>query len=245
MTIKSLCAAAGFALSAKLVAAPVVEKVDRLEVNWSALKVRYYGEATPAEMASEPDLKNAERKARSEGQSYAAQALKELGAPDLADQAAKAAQEASGAATSYNTTYFGDGSVRVYLEGSLPQARGSVVPFQGKTDGAAATTYTGIVLKLDKAAKPRASYQVVDENGGVLFAAADMSESAYRKNLMGRWFRRPSTSELTSAVGANPLVVEAAVQADGRFVVSKASWQQAAEANKPLLVNGQIALTLP
>ncbi len=245
------------AISAPARATPILETHDRMEINWSTLRIRFYGEA--AANGSEPDgFKTAEKKAWHEGLNYATDAVRNLNIstnegvvtnPDkLAEDARQAAKQVATSTFSYNTTYFGDGSVRVHLENNLPRAlETSGIRFRQKesSDQPAMTQYTGLVLRTDKTTKPRPIYQVVDEGGAVLFDVKDMAEDAYRKNLMGRWFKRPGAGELTEAVGKNPLTLAAATSADGKFTVNRAEWDKALEGHRSLLVNGQVAIALP
>lgn len=233
----------------------IVDANDRMEINWSTLKIRFYGEAKLSDSDSEA-YKAAEKKAWHDGLSYASDAVRNLNVsvneglvsnPDkLTDDARKAAKQVSTATSSYNTTYFGDGHVRVHLESTLPKAlETSGIRFRQKDPSdPAMTQYSGIVLNADKATKARPIYQVVDENGAVLFDVKDMAEEAYRKNLMGRWFKRPTVAELGEAAGKNPVALAAAVQ-DGRFVVDRAAWDKALEGHRSLLVNGLIVIALP
>ncbi len=236
-------------------AGQVVDATDRMEINWSTLKIRFYGEAVLNDSDSDA-YKSAERKAWHDGLTYASEAVRNLNvsvneglvaSPDkLTEDARKAAKQVSTSTSSYNTTYFGDGHVRVHLESTLPKAlETSGIRFRQKDPSEPAMTqFTGIVLKADKATKPKPIYQVVDESGAVVFDVKDMAEEAYRKNLMGRWFKRPTAGELGEAAGKNPVQLEAEVQ-DGRFVVSRASWDKALEGHRSLLVNGLVVIALP
>lgn len=244
--------------SASAFAASVVETTDRLEVNWSTLRVRFYGEATTGATDIAGDgLKSAEKRAWHDGLSYVSDAVRNLNisanegyvaSPEkLTEYAREAASQVSKATSSYNTTYFADGTVRVHLESVLPKAlEAAGLRFRQKEALAPAMTqFTGVVLKTDKTVKPRALYQVVDETGAVLYDVHDMAEEAYKRNLMGRWFKRPSSGELAEAVGKNPLTLEAKALDGGKFQVRRDSWEKALEGHKALLVNGTVAVALP
>lgn len=250
MMVLVACATASGAFAGQL-----VDTSDRMEINWSTLKIRFYGEAALSE--SDPEAyKSAEKKAWHDGLSYVADAVRNLNvsvneglvaSPDkLTEDARKAAKQVSTATSSFNTTYYGDGRVRVHLESTLPKAlETSGIRFRQKDPSEPAMTqYSAIVLKADKATKPKPSYQVVDENGAVLFDVKDMAEESYRRNLMGRWFKKPTATELGEAAGKNPVQLAAVVQ-DGRFVVSRGEWDKALEGHRSLLVNGQVVIALP
>lgn len=241
----------------KALGTAIVESSDRLEVNWSSLKIRFYGEAVASSDDDAPGLKAAERRAWQDGLAYVSEAVRNLNAtvyndflgdPDKVSSHAREAARAVAASTfSYNTTYFADGTIRVHLENSLSRAlETAAVRFRQKEAlTVAAMAHTGIVLRLDKAVRPRPIYMVVDAQGNVLFNVADMAEQAFRRNLMGRWFQAPTPSELAEAVGRNPLVVPATSAGEGRFVVDRESWDKAVEGHRAYLINGTIALALP
>lgn len=256
MVIKLLMGLVAYALSASAAfAGQVVDSNDRMEINWSTLKIRFYGEASLSDSDTEA-YKAAEKKAWHDGLSYASEAVRNLNvsvnegvvaSPDkLTEDARKAAKQVSTSTSSYNTTYFGDGHVRVHLESTLPKAlETSGIRFRQKDPSEPAMTqYSGLVLKADKATRPRPIYQVVDEAGTVLYDVKDMAEEAYRKNLMGRWFKRPTPGELGEAAGKNPVQLAAEVR-EGRFVVSRTEWDKALEGHRSLLVNGQVVIALP
>jgi hypothetical protein len=240
------------ALAPLAAAQPVIEKSDRLEVNWSTLRVRFFGEAKEGS----DGLKGAEKKAWHDGIAYGSEAVRNLNiqtfeglSPNpekLSDDAKGAARQIAQSTFSYSTTYFGDGTVRVILESMLPKAlETSAIHFRQKEAAEAPMTqYTGLILHADQALKPKAMYQVVDESGAVLFDVKDMAQEAFRKNLMGRWFKRPGKSELADVVGKSPLTVDAQVK-DGRFVVARGDWDKAIEGHRSLLVNGTVAIALP
>jgi len=238
-------------------AAPIVETSDRLEINWSNLKLRYYGEASATDALAGDGFKAAEKHAWQNGLTYATEAVRELHAktygtlqsdPDkLADEARQAAHRFTASSTSYDTTYYGDGTVRVHLESQLPQALAtSAIHFHQKdANEPAMTQYTGLVLAADKSVKPTAIYQVVDETGAVLFDVKDMAQEAFQRHLMGRWYRRPTTAELADAVGQRPVTLAVVAAGDGHFVAKRADWEQALEGQRSLLVNGLVAISLP
>lgn len=221
-------------------AAPVIETVGRAELNWSNHKIRFYGEA---KADSDEALRVTERRAWSDGLAYAAQVVKELNG----DDAKEMAQQVSTSTISVKTSYYADGTVRVLLENALPKAlANNGLRFRQKEAmEPGATSHTGVLLVTDQTMKPQATYQVVDEAGAVLFDVHDMAATAFRKNLMGRWFKRPSPEELSEAVGKTPVEVKVRAKAPGVFVVAKADWEQAVGGHGSLLTNGLIAVALP
>jgi hypothetical protein len=247
----------GLLLSSGLAgAAPVVETVDRLEINWSTLRIRFYGEASSSASQGE-ELKSAEKKAWQDGLAYIQGAVRDLNVSvnergeasdeQITADAKEAAKAIAKSTSSYSTTYFANGTVRVLLENQLPKALSMAgIRFRQREPAThGALEHTGIVLKTAKAMKPSARYLVVDENGETLFDVHEMAEEAYRKSLMGRWLKRPSSSELAETVGKNPAVVAAEPIADGKLRVARSAWEQAVDGHRALLVNGTIAVVLP
>lgn len=233
--------------------APVIESDERLEVNWSTHKIRFFGEAHAG--LGDEALKSAEKQAWRDGLDHVGDQIKALNSSTnspisqnsdkLVDDARAAAKQVVQSTYSFNTTYFGDGTVRVLLENNLGRAlSSSQIHFRQKETTQPATQHSGVVFEAAKAMKPRAMYQVVDETGAVLFEVKDMAQEAYQKNLMGRWFKRPTSTELSSSVGASPLHIKADVNGD-RLVVRRSEWDQAMEGHQILLVNGMIAIALP
>ncbi len=243
---------AGLNLAGAAHAAPVIESNARLEINWSTLRMRYYGEA----VSGSEDLKSAEKKAWRDGLNYANDVVRNLNIaanepfssnPEkLAEDAKIASHQVSVGTSSFSTTYFADGTVRVYLESPLPKAlESSLIHFRQKeAPEPTMTEHTGIVLAPDQAVKPRPNYQITDEDGKILFDVRDMAQASYNRRLMGRWYRKPNSSELTDAVGKNPLNIPVRVT-DGKFLVQREIWEKAIEGHKSLLVSGIIAIALP
>ena len=242
----------GFASAAS--SAPLLEADDRLEVNWSTLRLRFFGQAAVGSGAE--GFKQAEKDAWHEGMAYASEAVRSLnmtlvaatgtGADESSEDAAKALKQIASSTHSYNTTYVADGTVRVHLESALPKALSlSGLHFrQREAAELVPAQYTGVVLRANASTKPRALYSIVDEHGDVVFDVRDMAQESYKKNLMGRWFRHPTGDELEGAVGKNPLAI-AVVPKDGRFVVRRQEWDEAIHGHKSLLINGTIAVALP
>ena len=246
--------AIGLGMASAALGSAVVESNDRLEINWTTLRLRYYGEATIN--SSSDDLKAAEKRAGRDGLNYANDAVRNMNiaanepyaaSPEkLAEDARQAAHQVSVGTSSYSTTYFADGTVRVYLESPLGKAlESSAIHFRQKeAPEQTMTQYTGIVLSVDHLVKPRATYQVVDQEGNILFDAKDMAQASFNKRLMGRWVRRPTAVELADAVGKNPLQIPVLVK-DGKFLVRRDIWEKATEGHRSLLVSGIIAIALP
>lgn len=230
--------AASLGLATPALAIAVVATSDRVEIDYSAQKLRFYGEATVKPEEGPDAMKAAEKRARLEGLDY----LAKSGEKALPFKPA----ELRASTASYVTNYYADGTVRVYLETSLADVAPRDMAFaqKEKVDATAAGN-SGVVFVVDKKAKPAALYQIVDEAGTVLFEAKDMAEAAFHQGLMGRWLQRPSEHDLSAAVGAKPAHLALVTVSPGKFLASRAAWDEVMKDSRPLLVNGQVALLVP
>lgn len=212
---------------------------DRFEVNWSSMTIKFYGEA-PVPAEGSDAFKKAENNARFDAVKYAEQAAEKA----LANQkTGKIAAEAK----SYNTTYYADGRVRVYLEKSLAEAlRRNDINFKTKqVPSTADARNSGIVFEVKGATSPVAHYQVVSETGQVLFSAADIAQDAYNKNLMGQWHKGLSAAKSGSLAGSNAARLQATMQPNGDLQVSEQAWREATTGNESVLTAGKISLVIP
>ena len=217
----------------------VVDKGGRVEVDYSAQKIRFYGEATVKAEDGADGMKAAEKRARVDGMDYL------TGSEGSKLLPFKPTDLRTGT-NSYVTNYYADGTVRVYLETSLSEVAPKDLGFASKEKvDASASSSSGVVFSVDKKAKPAPIYQIVDESGAVLFQAKDMAEAAYREGLMGRWLQRPSEKDLAAAVGIKPARLALVSVAPGQFQVSRAVWDEVMKESRPHLVNGRVALLIP
>lgn len=240
----------------EIIAAPVIETTDRLEINWSTLRIRFYGEAKMGMDLTGEGYQGLEKRAWRDGVTYAGDAVRNLniaanagasGSQDkISDDAKQAAKAFTQSIYSVSTTYYGDGTVRVLLESTLPKALGPAgIRFrQREASDPAMTQYTGLLLKLDRSMRPKAVFQVVDESGAVVHDVHDMAQEAFGRNLMARWFRNPTAAEIAEVVGSSPLQLNARVENE-HLVVERSAWDQAIEGHRSLLVNGAVAIAIP
>lgn len=238
-------------------AAPVIEKDERMEINWAKHRVQFYGQAKPSGISLSEDYKTLEKRAWKDGMTYISKKAREihiaayepLDFPPkrLAASADTAAQNITQSTMSINTIYYGEGGVRVILENSLVKIfESESLKFAQKEAGIpGATQYSGIILALDQQTPARAFYQVVDEEGKILFDYRFVAEDSYRKNLMGRWFRDPNPGELLEAAGLQPVTLSAQVVRDGVYKVTRSEWDQAILGHRGLLAMGMVTITIP
>jgi hypothetical protein len=83
------------------------------------------------------------------------------------------------------------------------------------------------------------------EDGQILFDYRSTAEDAFKRNLMGRWFRSPTASELLDTVGPQSVTIKGRVVKDGLFQVVREEWEAATLGHRGLLVAASIALVVP
>ena len=230
---------ASFDLSAQ----PVVETFDRFEMNWSTMRLRYFGESSKAKT-----LDAAEKEATDEGLLYALSSVpkirSEKGAPS--DNANDIASAISKQSYAYNTIYFSGGKVRVELDSSLalaldPGRRPYVPRSVDSTDSSA--NGTSVVLEVSGLGGPTLIKEIYTNDGEMAYSSQDISPEAYRKTLTGRWFYKNSP-ELKNFAGADPIRIKATFQ-NGMLVVDQAAWETARLNAPKSLADGRVAFVLP
>jgi len=230
----------------ELSAQPVVESFDRFEMNWSNMRLRYFGEST-----ANKNLDVAEKEATDQGLLYAlANVPKIRGEKGVSvDNAENIAHAVSKQSYVFNTVYFSNGKVRVELESSLALAldpgRKPYVsrPEETMAEGEAAPSGSGVVIEVKGLKTPQLVSEIHDNTGELVYSSQDVSPDAYKKQLIGRWFYKNS-SELRGFAGGEPLKVEADFR-DGKLVVDKEAWNQVRRSTSKLLGEGRVAFVLP
>lgn len=223
-------------------AQPVIENFDRFEMNWSNMRIRYYGESPsdPKQGGYEP----AEKDAVSKGLLYALTTVPKIreekglkaDVPGVAENVTKLSYV-------FNTVYFSDGRVRTELNSSLAAALDfGMTKFAAESPTAPASEASGIVLELGATKSPFVVQEIKTKAGDSAYAASDIAKDAYKKQLTGRWFYANSP-ELRDFVGANPIKIAAEVQ-NGHIVVDKEEWNRARVSNERLLQEAKVAYVL-
>ena len=225
-------------------AAPVIETYDRFELNWSNMRIKFFGEAT-ADFAQK-GFDGAEKLATDDGLLYALRQVpkvrQEKGLP--ADAPASIANQVTKQAFVSNTTYFADGRVRVELESSLAKAlEPDVSEFKADEPTAEPTQATAVIVTIKGSKGPGLISEIRSPDGEVLFSAKDIARSAYRRQLTGRWFFR-SSPELRNFGGDQPVEVEAVWQ-NGSIALDKETWSKIRAAHPRLLEEAKLAFVLP
>lgn len=241
----SLLLAAGLGLTSTGNAQPVTEQIDRFELNYSTMRIRYYGEATVD--FSEKGFEGAEKVATEDGLVYVLSALAKIRAQKGLNEETSAAIANDLTKTSYvfNTTYFTDGRVRVELDSSLPKALdigasefASEEPKSEPSDGSA------IVVQISGLKAPFWQTEIRSVDGELLYSPKDVAKSAYRKQLVGRWFFKNS-GELKSYIGPKPIEIDAVAEGDKTLVVTKNSWTKLKTEHPRLLEEAKLAFVIP
>jgi hypothetical protein len=238
-------------------AAPIIEKLDRMEINWSKQRVQFYGQANPSDLAMGEDYKSLEKRAWKDGLSYIAKKARDLhiaafeplefSPKSLAASADAAAQQVTQSTMSINTIFYGNGGVQVVLENSLVKIFDSAnLRFsQKEANVSGSTQYSGFVISLDQSTPARAFYQIIDEDSKILFDYRFIAEDAYKKNLMGRWYKNPTPSEVLESAGVQPVTIAAQVVREGVYRVSRVEWDQMVYGHKGLLAAGMLMIAVP
>lgn len=232
-------------------AQPVVETYDRFELNWSTMRIRFYGEAAVG--SGERAFDTAEKTATEDGLHYALGNLVKVrqkkGVDTItidASDASKTAVDLTKQAYIVNTTYFDNSRIRVDLEGQMSKAfefAATQDAFRLEEPEAKPTDATAIVVLVKDAEVPQLTQAIVASSGETLYSAGSVSRSAFRKNMLGRWFYQNSI-ELKNFSGKSPLVLEAQV-AEGNLVVSKDQWNEAMQQHARLIEEAKVAFVLP
>lgn len=225
-----------------LSAQPVVETFDRFEMNWSTMRLRYFGESAVGKT-----LDVAEKEATDQGLLYALANVPKIRSEKgvSVDNAGDIANAVSKQSWAYNTVYFSDGKVRVELESSLALALDpGRHPYNPKANESSegGGSASSVVVEVAGLSSPTLINEIVDNSGEVAYSSSDVSPEAYRKSLTGRWFY-PNTPELKSFVGREPVRVKG-TYANGRVVVDKAAWVSARQNASKSLSDGRVAFVI-
>lgn len=244
-------------LSTIIRADPLIEKTDRLELDWGSLKVRFYGIFKSDPVKADLAYSEREEQALGEGLLRAREVLARVHREELlrlgldhalAERSALLASEHVTHTTyPYQTSYYKGGGVKLFLESSLAAA---LAVKEGGTYLEASENkkkgrFSGLILRLDKAIKPISKYEVVDQSGVHLFGSEAITKVAYEKNLMGHWFLNPQRDELIKYVGSKPVSIQARVLGPNRLMVPKGAWTDALQDSSQVLSEARIALVVP
>ena len=227
----------------ELSAQPVVESFDRFEMNWSTMRLRYFGESAPGK-----NLDLAEKEATDQGLLYALTNLPKVrGEKGVSvENAENIAHAVSKQSFVFNTVYFSSGKVRVELESSLALALDpGRKPYVSKAAEANADNSggSGVVIEVKGLNSPQVVSEIHDSAGDLIYSSQDVNPDTYKKQLIGRWFYKNS-SELKGFAGAEPLKIDAEFR-EGKLVVDKEAWNQVRKSTSKLLGEGKVAFVLP
>jgi|GEM_PF-2292461 len=225
-------------------ALPVTEQIDRFELNWSTMRIRFYGEATVD--FSQRGFEGAEKVATDDGLMYVLSALSKIrtqkGLTD--NNAASIANELTTQVFVYNTIYYTDGRVRVELDISLPKAFDiGFNEFIADEPKAESSSGSAVVVLISGLKTALVQMEIRDTDGVLLYSPKDIAKSAFKKQMAGRWFFKNS-SELKSYIGANPVEIEAVAEGDKTLIVTKSSWSKLKAEHPRLLEEAKLAFVI-
>ena len=233
--------------SGSAIAAPVVEKLDRVELNWTTFKIRFHGES---ELKSGKFIE-AEKAAIQNGLSYIYSQIPEIRKKSfkplkLDGDHDQAALELTKRTYPIQTNLDKEGKIMVELESSLVTALKPLVDHKESTkhESDAQSAHSGIVIKINGDFIPKPVYKLVNEKGDLLYSHQDVLEEAFEKNFMGKFVKGFSKYEVQSLVGSKPLVIDATVDAGGSLKVNNSIWNEVIRVDSSLIREAKILLVL-
>jgi hypothetical protein len=202
-----------------LIAAPIVEKSGRFEINWSSGMITFYGQSTLE--PSDEAWRSAEQRAWTDGVTYLeTDAPKALAAKWGADAPAEAKLGNSLKLTrSLYTSYFGDKKIKVILEAKLSEVMRGLTPPASAGTTLPANASGAVLIKLSSGSQPSPVFSIVSESGAVLLPAENIKKTIIDGATISRWFK----GQATAPEGTPTL--SATVKAPGVFQVASADWK--------------------
>lgn len=225
----------------------LVENRDRVSLNWSTMRLRFYGQARPV---AGQDPATAEKAALQDGLSFIVEEIPRLWeerkefkgkGESLRKQAVQAAHDVAASTYAFHAAWDAAGAVRVDLESNLAKALASPRSVIPSGENLEAPDHSGIVIYLDSKAAPKALFSVYSADGKELYGPAHVSEEGFRRNLMGRWFRLPVGNTLRAFSGKNPLEIKGQIDASGRIRLQEGA-AEALRTNRANLNKARVAI---
>jgi hypothetical protein len=219
-----------------------IERIGRIELNWANGRASYYGTAI-LDQKADTAWRGAEQRAWSEGLTYLKQNM--LGALGERIGPADTKLEAQlgnlvSATTSKNTTFYGDGRIKVSLEVpvSIVEVKNAAAPATGVTE----TKVGGeLVVRANGKALPTLYISVVDEAGASLVTAAEVASAATGRGFGARWFKRSMGGQKAQADSGKTQEIKARYATSGTLVVARSDWT---ESMRDLVLAGKTVVIL-
>ncbi len=228
--------------TAIVTAAPVIESFDRFELNWTSMKIRFYGESTVA--SSNKGYSEAEKAAIEDGILYALTSLTNVRAEKGLGQGYKnLPNDFTKQSYLFNTSYYADGRVRTEMESSLVKALDlGGQNYLAEDQQSQPTDATAVLVNVRGLKGPRMLSGIYSTDGELLHDSGGVMKASYRKNALGKWFYRNS-GELKAFSGANASTIEGQYSG-GRLLVNKADWDNVKKTHQKLLEESKVAFIL-
>lgn len=225
------------------------ELADKIEIDWSNLRVRYKGYA---ELQGEQELANWSELVDAAVQSGLTSFVSKFPGiraqryqRDANEEDQRLAHKIASTTYVSSIEYSAENQVAVSLESSLSRALGAQMQGFKKQlpDPALTGTNSAIVLRVRGSVQPTGNYVVVDRlNGEVLYQYTDVPQSVYEQGLMGRWFENAEQKSFAKFAGGDPVYIEAQMLSPGEIAVNSDDWKRQREVNPALLEGAKIAL---
>lgn len=221
------------------------EQDDRIEIDWSRMRLRYYGEA---KVETGQEWSTGEQSALTEGLGYLTENLPKMGVNRGFSKSSLFTSDVAHKIAS--STYISgldlspDGSVRVNLESAMGIvfAQASEIEFAAYNAEQEQNKHSKLILELSQQIKPMATYELVNQDGDVLLAPTDIARAAFERRMMGRWH---SKKESAKVAAGNPFVMKAEPLEGGRLLVDEDIWEDFKDANPGLIREAKIEIILP
>jgi hypothetical protein len=209
------------------VAAPLIERDGRYELNWTTGKVRFYGVGQASQ--GDENYRSAEQAAWADGLKAAEKYMPTVMANRVGPMERLKVEKLSKLAQStisISTTYFGDQRVKVLLEAPMQKMTSQLVA-SSEQAASLASDAQSLIVNLPKGARPVAFLRVIDEHGRDMLTPAEMIAAAHAGAPLSRWYRHEAPIVEKNAQGQEPSVISAVMAQKGIIRVQSSEWKPA------------------
>lgn len=238
-------------LLGELLIRPTVEKKsERTSLRWDKFRIEFQGRYTFGSQKS-GSFYGADQKAKEEGYLYLQNLLKnhKFTKSDLSINFIRNRSK------SKNTEYFSNGDVHVSLfidMRKIFQREYKNISFSKplNADGIPGKE-SKLILLLENKTDPKGVFLIKDENGNVLHSIHNVNREAFKKRLMGKWFKYPKNSygplkdRLEAGKTKVPYLLGKWDENKGAIQIEKAQWVQYNSRLQALLNNSKLLIYSP